>query len=148
MSLPYRLAAVRVFTVDAARSIRFYRQTVGLTLESGSAEERYALFDTGATKLIIEPVDADEARDLNLIGRFVGVSFEVADVVQVHRQLEARGVRFASPPEKQPWGGVLAHFEDPDGNVLTLFQASTPTEAPRTGRTIRGAEPERGTLLS
>ena len=124
MSLPYRLAAVRVFTADAERSIRFYEETVGLRLESGSAEDQYALFDTGATKLIIEPVDSEDAEDLDLIGRFVGVSFEVADVVEVHRQLEARGVRFAAPPEKQPWGGTLAHFRDPDGNILTLLGAS------------------------
>jgi len=23
--------------------------------------------------------------------------------------------------QKQEWGGTLAHFEDPAGNVLTLF---------------------------
>jgi hypothetical protein len=25
-----------------------------------------------------------------------------------------------APPEVMPWGGVLAHLRDPDGNVLTL----------------------------
>ncbi len=28
---------------------------------------------------------------------------------------------FTMPPTKQPWGGVLAHLKDPDGNVLTLL---------------------------
>ena len=32
-----------------------------------------------------------------------------------------RGVQFIEPPEKQPWGGVLAHLRDPDGNILTLL---------------------------
>jgi predicted enzyme related to lactoylglutathione lyase len=32
----------------------------------------------------------------------------------------AKGVHFTAPPEKQEWGGTLAHFEDPAGNVLTL----------------------------
>ena len=31
-----------------------------------------------------------------------------------------KGVGFVGPPEAQPRGGVLAHFRDPDGNVLTL----------------------------
>jgi hypothetical protein len=31
-----------------------------------------------------------------------------------------RGVDFVGPPEKQPWGGVLAHLRDPDGDILTL----------------------------
>jgi predicted enzyme related to lactoylglutathione lyase len=26
-----------------------------------------------------------------------------------------------APPEKQPWGGIVAHFRDPDGNVITLL---------------------------
>ena len=30
-------------------------------------------------------------------------------------------VEFLAPPEKQPWCGSLAHFRDPDGNVLTLL---------------------------
>jgi hypothetical protein len=28
---------------------------------------------------------------------------------------------FVGPPEKEPWGGVLAHLRDPDGNILTLL---------------------------
>ncbi len=24
-------------------------------------------------------------------------------------------------PEEQPWGGILAHLRDPDGNILTLL---------------------------
>ncbi|MCC6917989.1 MAG: hypothetical protein IT548_02225 [Alphaproteobacteria bacterium] len=28
---------------------------------------------------------------------------------------------FLAPPERQPWGGTLAHFRDPSGNGLTLL---------------------------
>jgi uncharacterized glyoxalase superfamily protein PhnB len=35
--------------------------------------------------------------------------------------LAERGVEFVGPPEKQSWGGVLAHLRDPDGNILTLL---------------------------
>jgi predicted enzyme related to lactoylglutathione lyase len=28
---------------------------------------------------------------------------------------------FLAPPERMPWGGVRAHFRDPDGNVVTLM---------------------------
>jgi len=35
------------------------------------------------------------------------------------------------PPEKQPWGGILAPFRDPDGNVLTLAaSAKEPASTP------------------
>jgi len=57
----------------------------------------------------------------HVLGRFLGVSLEVSDVFATHKVLAARGVEFLAPPEKQPWGGVLAHLRDPDGNVLTLL---------------------------
>ena len=52
---------------------------------------------------------------------FVGVSLAVPDIFGAHKALTDRGVEFIAPPEKQPWGGVLAHLRDPDGNVITLL---------------------------
>jgi hypothetical protein len=37
----------------------------------------------------------------------------------------AKGVEFTGRPEKQQWGGTLAHLKDLDGNVLTLMQEAT-----------------------
>ena len=44
----------------------------------------------------------------------------VPDIHETYKELSKRGVEFESPLEKQPWGGVLAHLRDPDGNVITL----------------------------
>ena len=57
-----------------------------------------------------------------MVGRFVGVS--------AYETLAARGVDFVGPPEKQPWGGVLAHLRDPDGNILTLLGGVTEDASP------------------
>jgi uncharacterized glyoxalase superfamily protein PhnB len=54
------------------------------------------------------------------VGRFVGVSLQVADVGRLYEDLSSRSVEFLAPPEQQPWGGTLAHLRDPDGNILTL----------------------------
>jgi len=32
-------------------------------------------------------------------------------------------VEFTSEPTTQPWGGTIATFRDPDGNVLTLMES-------------------------
>jgi len=53
----------------------------------------------------------------------VGASLAVPDVEAEYRLLVARGVQFVEPPEKQPWGGTLAHLRDPDGNVITLVSS-------------------------
>ena len=60
--------------------------------------------------------------DANLVGRHTGVGFGVKDLTAAHRYLAAKGVDFWMPPEKQPWGGFMAMFRDPDGNSFYLDQ--------------------------
>ncbi len=71
-------------------------------------------------QLVLERVDPSDSEGRALVGRFVGVSLEVPDVLATYERLVARGVDFVEPPEKQAWGGMLAHLRDPDGNVITL----------------------------
>ena len=59
-----------------------------------------------------------------LLGRYVGVSLPVPDIEALYKDLVGLGVEFLGPPETQPWGGVLAHLKDPEGNTLTLLGSS------------------------
>ncbi len=54
------------------------------------------------------------------------VDFLVQDVDQAYRTLRERGVRFLKEPHDTPWGGRIALFADPDGNVLQLVQIDWP----------------------
>ena len=65
-----------------------------------------------------DPADPEASA---LVGRFVGVSIQVEDIDSTYESLRSKGVVFHGEPEKQSWGGTLAHFEDPDGNVITLL---------------------------
>jgi predicted enzyme related to lactoylglutathione lyase len=85
------------------------------------AADGWAQLDTGAAQLALGRVAPGDAEGETLAGRFVGVSLAVADVDAAHTRLRRRGVDFVAPPERMPWGGVLAHFRDPEGNVLTLL---------------------------
>ncbi len=121
MSMDYRLYALRVFTRDWDRAVAFYSETLGMPIHYANPEIGWAELDTGAAHLAIERLAADDLEADELVGRFVGVSLEVDDIEMAHETLAARGVEFLEPPMEQPWGGVLAHFRDPDGNVLTLL---------------------------
>ena len=77
---------------------------------------------TGETKFILEQFDSNEAEAQELLGRFVGVSFAVSDIAETYRKLQWKGVEFRYSPERQFWGGLMSHFLDPDGNILTLLQ--------------------------
>lgn len=116
----YALSIVRVFVTDWARAVRFYTETVGIPAVVRDDSAGWAQLDTGSGQLALERVDPGDEEGRALVGRFVGVSLAVADVELAYRRLRDRGGEFPGPPERQPWGGVLAHFRDPDGNVITL----------------------------
>ena len=115
-----RIENIRIFVHEWERAVAFYSQTLGLPIAYQSAELGWAEIGGDGAKLAIERLDRDDPEASTLVGRFVGVSIRVDDVEARHAVWVERGVRFARPPEEQIWGGTLAHFEDPEGNVLTL----------------------------
>jgi len=126
----YQLQYLRVFVRDFDRALRFYAETLGLTATFADASIGWAQFDTGACSLAIERVDPSDDEAIvesmpglgqALVGRIAGCSLRVTDIEATYRDLLVKGVEFVEPPERMPWGGVLAHFKDPDGNVLTLL---------------------------
>ncbi len=114
------LDAVRVFTRDFPRAEAFYRDTLGLKVLY--SETDFCVFDTGATKLVLEAQSPDDPETEALVGRFAAISFTVTAIDDVIADLRGKGVAFDGEPERQDWGGTLAHFFDPDGNTLTLVQ--------------------------
>ena len=114
-----RIISIRVFVFDLEAARKFYEETLGLAGRSDG--EDYSTFTLGDVRLIIESVEPTSEYAL-LVGRFTGFSFEVADVNAAYENLKSRGVAFLDPPETQPWGDILAHFEDPDENILTIVQ--------------------------
>ena len=117
-----RVAAIRLFVTDLGRAETWYRGVLGSPPTAGGAEAGFVVFDAGCD-LVIEPVTGDsEIPADQLVGRFTGVSFVVADIEAAHRSLVERGVSIVGEPELQPWGGVLATIADPDGNQMQLVQ--------------------------
>lgn len=111
-----KLTFVRVFVDDLPAARTFYRDVLGLrelwTWRSAIG------FDVGPT-LIVEPTDGNHPEE---VGRFAGLSLDVEDIRATHERLAAAGVEFTCLPQRQPWGGIVAHFKDPSGNILTLVE--------------------------
>jgi predicted enzyme related to lactoylglutathione lyase len=70
----------------------------------------------------VEEAEACDPEADGLVGRFAALSFTVANIAAAVASLERHAIEWLGPPEKQEWGGVLAHFKDTDGNILTLVQ--------------------------
>lgn len=113
------ISNVRVFVDDQAASVAFYRDVLGLPLRFQTPD--FALFDTGTATLMIEPGGDPDGDDGDLVGRFSGVSLTAPDIEATYASLVAAGVEFLHPPERQPWG-MLTHFKDPSGNVVSAVQ--------------------------
>ncbi len=116
-----QIYAVRIFVRRWPEACAFFRETLGLEERFRSDEFGWAEYDLGGPCFGVERVEPDDAEGEALVGRLVGVSLQVEDIHKTYRKLRDRGVEFVSPPERQSWGGTLAHFKDPDGNVLTLL---------------------------
>jgi len=119
------ISHIRLFAMpdDWERTVRFYRDMLGFSERYVDAEAGIAGFECGdGPEIGIERVDPAEVEEIEMAGRFAGVSFRVADIETAVRGLSEQGVVFDGSPQRMDWGGTLAHFRDPAGNVLTLTQ--------------------------
>ena len=119
--MKYHLYLVRIFVTDWPAALAFCRDTLEMPVDFESEEMGWAELGIEGSSLALERVADDDEEGRSMVGRFLGVSLEVDDVEAVYKTLCERGVTFSGPPARQPWGGTLAHFEDPEGNVLTLL---------------------------
>jgi predicted enzyme related to lactoylglutathione lyase len=109
------------FTVsDLERGVDFYERV--LELPKKYQYSSYAGFDCGGVEIGLMPGKPP--------GTQAGtpcVDLIVQDVDQAYRRLRRRGVRFLEEPHDTAWGGRIALFSDPDGNVLQMVQIDWPT---------------------
>jgi predicted enzyme related to lactoylglutathione lyase len=116
---------VNVYVTELERSVEFFEQTLGLSKNFADAAHGYASFDAGPIQLGVAQIDATDEAQRALVGGQTGIGFMVADVSARHEELARRGVSFPMAPAKQPWGGFMGLFADPDGNLFYLDQVRT-----------------------
>jgi catechol 2,3-dioxygenase-like lactoylglutathione lyase family enzyme len=116
---------VNVYVTELARSVEFFERTLGLTKGFADETHGYASFDAGPIRMGIAQIDASDEAQRALVGGQTGIGFMVSDVSARYEELAGRGVSFPMVPAKQPWGGFMGLFEDPDGNLFYLDQRPT-----------------------
>ena len=112
-----------VATQNPADALRFYRDTLGLSLVN---DDPFAMvFDVKGTMLRVQKVKEVAAAQYTTLG------WDVPDIYARIKELTGRGVRFEQfpglPQDEQgvwaaPSGAKIAWFKDPDGNILSLTQ--------------------------
>ncbi len=105
---------------DQGRALSFYTEKLGfriLTDQQMSETQRWIELQIpgGETGIVLFTPEGQEDR----IGGFVHTSWEVDNLDTTYEQLQAKGVEFAQPPQKQPWGS-FAIMKDSEGNQIVL----------------------------
>ena len=116
---------VSVPVTDLQRSKRFYGEMLGLPLVSGDdAWPEYQLGEN-VSLYLLDPTNIGQEFTRP---HSSPIALRVADVEAARTELEAKGLVFAGDTFDS---GVchMAHFSDPDGNVLMLHRRYAPHES-------------------
>jgi uncharacterized glyoxalase superfamily protein PhnB len=122
-SLRFRSVAPSLVASDINRSLAWYRDVLGFTLEDEwreGTELRGVTLKAGATTFMISQDDWAKGRD-----RVKGVGFRLycitaQDIDKLAAGIVARGGTLASPPNTQPWGMRDFAVVDPDGFRISI----------------------------
>jgi hypothetical protein len=115
-----RISLITLGVSSLERSIRFYRDGLGLPMRDGF--EGIAFFETRGTWLALYPRDAlaaDAAQDPAGEGfRGFTLAHNVRSKQEVDTlvaQASANGGEIIKEPQVTDWGGYSGYFQDPDG---------------------------------
>jgi predicted enzyme related to lactoylglutathione lyase len=106
---------------DQQRALNFYTEKLGFRVatdqQMGPNGQRWIELRIGKaeTRFVLFTMEGEEAR----IGTRMNCSLACDDVETTYRQLGERGVEFAGPPQKQPWGSFVI-MKDSEGNQIVL----------------------------
>jgi catechol 2,3-dioxygenase-like lactoylglutathione lyase family enzyme len=118
-----RLSIITLGVKDLDRSLRFYRDGLGLPT-TRKAADGIIFFQTGGVCLALYPYNelAKDVSDAFVVERakFPGITLAHnvrlrEDVDQILKQAEQAGGRIERPGHATDWGGYSGYFSDPDG---------------------------------
>ncbi len=113
------LGGVIMWTDQIERMTAFYRETLRLPVHS--VRPHFVAFQLAHGVRLSVGTHAEVHGPAQEPVR-VTVNLNVPDIHAARQELAARGVAFVRPPEREHWGGWVASFRDPDGNLLQLLQ--------------------------
>ena len=116
---------IRYQVKDVARSVAFYTQQLGFTLEHQQLPA-FASVSLGDAHMLLSGPGASGSRPLpdgqsQEPGGWNRVVLRVSDLPAFIAALKSAGMRFRNEMETGP-GGRQIQIEDPDGNPIELFE--------------------------
>lgn len=113
-----KLVWVGIRTTDFGKSVRFFRDVMGMTLHELDENKEFAWFklESGQSFELFGPADQKRAF---MTGPVLG--FQVEDVRAARREMEAAGVEFITEV-REARGSAWCYFKGPSGEVLEITE--------------------------
>jgi catechol 2,3-dioxygenase-like lactoylglutathione lyase family enzyme len=125
-----RRAGVILAVSDVERSLAFYRDRLGFSVEAVYDDPPYATLALAGVRLSLaeqgHPAEDRPGIELLVSGDASRADallvIEVEDARGEHARLREQGVRFLAEPYEPPWGGCRFFCLDPDGYLVEIEQ--------------------------
>lgn len=112
-----RVWVVTIRVSDFDRSVEFYRDVLGFPVQLDGRQ--FEWMEVGPDEPLCKigfALDPERAGKKERTP--TGIVLEVEDMDAFAARLRAANVEFVTEPTEMEWGGMLANFLDPDGNIL------------------------------
>lgn len=129
-----RISLITLGVDDLERSLRFYRDGLGLPT-TWNVDRGVIFFRTSGTTLALYPYEKlaeDVGADFRVPrGKFAGITLahnvrEKADVARLLALAEAAGGKIVKPAQDTFWGGHSGYFTDLDGYLWEIAWGAFP----------------------
>ncbi len=130
MSVAVTRAGAILAVSDFERSLAFYRDKLGFSVEAKYDDPPYATLVCAGTRVSLAE-QGHEAEDRPGVSTVAPedssrlsalLVLEVADCLAAYDELRSAGVEFLAEPYSPPWGGHRCFALDPDRNLIELEQ--------------------------
>jgi lactoylglutathione lyase len=126
-----KVGTVILLVSDMERSVKFYKELLGLPVKAKTQSTDWVEFFNRETTLSLHAIKKAttnvDRRDTKL-GTGTLVGFMVSDIDTTVQVLKENNVRFFKEPREEPFG-KHAIIEDPDGHLISIAQLKRTTTA-------------------
>lgn len=121
------LTHISLLVEDVQATIGFYQDTLGLEVVNNYGDYaelkandnlKLSLFDRKAMEEVLPTIQASQIN-----GHRSVLEFKLDTLDAFCETLRSKGVQFVSEPlDRKDWGIRTAYIQDPNGNLISLFQ--------------------------